>query len=260
MNEQEDRASLVRSRREPQNHRTVDRVTSILEQVVYHPGITFGELVRTLGAAKSTIYGFMQGLLARGWLYEEQNRFYLGPAVYGLTLAGGHIRAGLVTHADLVALQEATGFAAFLGVQAGDHLIYIDEAGTDHVIGFEMASNIRRPLIATAGGKALLAEQPDADRMAYLRRCGDEHRNLVDGFLDELRQIRESRIATNLRQNGTRFAIATTVQNTAGSAVAAVTLLGPASTMQPKAAKLSRVLLKHVESWTSRSLGAREAL
>jgi hypothetical protein len=39
----------------------------------------------------------------------------LGPAVYGLTLASGHIRGGLVTHGDLAALHEETGAAVFLG-------------------------------------------------------------------------------------------------------------------------------------------------
>lgn len=248
------------AKREPQNHRTVDRVTSILEQVVYKPGISFVELVRALDSAKSTIHGFIQGLLAKGWLYEEQSRFYLGPAVYGLTLASGHIRAGLVTHADLVALHEATGVAVFLGVQAGDHLIYIDEAGTDHVVGFEMASNIRRPLLATAGGKALLAERSDSDRIAYLRRCSDDQKDLVGKFLDDLARIRSSRIAINVRQSGTRFAIATAVHNTAGAAVAAVTLLGPATELEPRVQKLSKLLLRHVDSWTVRSVSPREAI
>jgi hypothetical protein len=105
-----------------------------------------------------------------GWLYEEQRRFYLCPAVYGLTLASGHIRTGVVTHADLVALNQETGVAVFLGVQAGNHLIYLTEAGSDPVAGFEARSNIRRPMLATAGGKVLLAAQPDAEREAYLRR------------------------------------------------------------------------------------------
>ena len=36
--------------RAPQNHRTVDRVTRILEEVVYSPGMTFAELVRAIRA------------------------------------------------------------------------------------------------------------------------------------------------------------------------------------------------------------------
>ena len=66
------------------------------------------------------------------------------------------------------------GLAAFLGVQAGDHLIYIAEAGSDHVAGFEARSNIRRTLLVTAGGKALLAARSEAERESYLRRRSAE--------------------------------------------------------------------------------------
>ncbi len=75
--------------RAPQNHRTIDRVTRILEEVVYKPGMSFAELVRALDTPKSSMHGFIRGLLAKGWIYENQRRFYLGPAVYGLTLASG---------------------------------------------------------------------------------------------------------------------------------------------------------------------------
>ena len=156
--------------RAPQNHRTVDRVTRILEEVVYSPGMTFAELVRALDAPKSSVHGFIRGLLAKGWLHQERHRFYLGPAVYGLTLASGQIRAGLVTQQDLAALHAETGLPAYLGVPAGDHLIYVAEAGSDPVGRFDAQSNIRRTLLATAGGKALLAERRDAERESYLRR------------------------------------------------------------------------------------------
>ena len=132
--------------RAPQNHRTVDRVTRILEEVVYSPGLTFAELVRALDAPKSSVHGFIRGLLAKGWLHQEQHRFYLGPAVYGLTLASGHIRAGLVTQQDLAALHDETNLPAYLGVQAGDHLIYVAEAGSDAIGRFDAQSNIRRTL------------------------------------------------------------------------------------------------------------------
>jgi DNA-binding IclR family transcriptional regulator len=41
----------------------------------------------------------------------------------------------------------------FLGVQAGDHLIYIGEAGGDAISGIEARSSIRRTLLGTAGGR-----------------------------------------------------------------------------------------------------------
>lgn len=250
----------ARSKHVPQNHRTIDRVTRILEEVVYNPGMTFAELVRALGAAKSTVHGFISGLLAKGWLYEDNHRFYLGPAVYGLTLASGQIRAGLVTQPDLQKLHDETGVAVFLGVRAGDHLIYISEAGSDHDTGFEARSNIRRTLLDTAGGKVLLSELPDAERAAFLRRHKAGEAEMVDRFLAEFPSIRKTHIATNVRRRGVRFAIATAVHNQSGEAVASVTLVGPTTNLQPRVKKLSQLLLRHVDAWSQRSTSAREAI
>jgi DNA-binding IclR family transcriptional regulator len=260
MEGKEKRLPAGRSKRVPQNHRTVDRVTRILEEVVYHPGMTFAELVRALNAAKSSVHGFMRGLLAKGWLYEEQGRYYLGPAVYGLTIASGHIRAGLVTHADLATLHEETRVAVFLGVQAGDHLINIAEAGSDSITGFEARSNIRRPILATAGGKALLAAQSDGERESYLRRHSAAEADLVEQFLEEYAEIRRTRIATNIRRGSTRFGIATTVHNQSGEAVAAITLVGLTTEVRPRVQELAERLLRHVDSWPQRSMTPREAI
>jgi DNA-binding IclR family transcriptional regulator len=220
--------------------------------------MTFAELVRALDAAKSSVHGFISGLLANGWLYQEEHRFYLGPAVHALTLASGHIRAGLVTHEDMDALHKATGLAAFLGVQAGDHLLYIAEAGSDYVAGFEARSNIRRMLLITAGGKALLANRSIAERDAYLRRLAADDADQVDQFLAEIDQICKTRIATNAHRN--RFALATIMHNSAGHVAASVTLVGPTAKVQPHLKKFSRILLKHVDAWAQRSMAPREPI
>lgn len=259
MTDREEQLTTTRTKRPPQNHRTIDRVTRIIEEVVYKPGMTFAELVRVLDAAKSSVHGFIQGLLAAGWLYEENNRFYLGPAVYGLTLASGHIRAGFVTHGDLVSLHESTGMAVFLGVPAGDHLIYVAETGTDPVEDFGARSNIRRGLLNTAGGKALLAEKSDADLVAYLRRREPDEGELVDRFLASIEEIKETRVATN-RRGRSRFAIATVVRSLSGEAVAAVTLVGAAKDMEPRAGELGEFLTRQVDAWSNRSISAREAI
>jgi DNA-binding IclR family transcriptional regulator len=252
--------SEARPQRIPENHRTVDRVTRILEEVVYKPGMTFAELVRALDAPKSSIHGFLSGLLAKGWLYEVDHRFYLGPVVYSLTLASGHIRAGLVTHADLTKLHEKTGLAVFLGVQAGDHLIYIAEAGSDEIAGFEARMNVRRTLLATAGGKALLAARPAAEREAYLRRRGADEAEMVDKFLAEYDEIMRTGIATNMGVRSPRFAIATTVRNQAGEAVASITLVGPPAELKPRIETLSRILIESVDSWSRRTVSPREPI
>jgi DNA-binding IclR family transcriptional regulator len=258
--DREQAVSAKGARASPQPHRTVDRVTHILEEVVYKPGMTFAELVRALGAAKSSVHGFIQGLLANGWLYADQGRYYLGPAVYGLTLASGHIRAGLVTHTDLEALHVATGTAVFLGVQAGDHLVYIAETGSDSIADFEARSNIRRPMLATAGGKALLAAKPPVAREAFLRRKRTDEADLVDAFLDEYDEMCRTGIARNVTRRGARFAIAVAVRNRSDEAVAAITLVGPAADLKPREKKLADLLLRHISAWPKRPVAPREAI
>jgi DNA-binding IclR family transcriptional regulator len=261
-NEVEEGAGSARKRkvRVPANHRTVDRVTQIVEEVVYHPGMTFAELARALGAPKSSVYGFIQGLRAKGWLYEQDRRFYLGPAVYGLTLASGHLRAGLVSHEDMAQLNRDTGVAAFLGVRAGDNLISIAEAGSDAIVDFEARSNVRRTLIATAAGKALLAMLPPAEVEAYLRTRGEDEQEMVTSFLNEYEDIRKTGLATNYRLGGKRFAIAACVRDKSRQVVAAVTLVGRTEDVQPRFKELSELLLKRVESWSRKNVKGRAAI
>lgn len=238
---------------ELQGHRTIDRVTRILEEVVYNPGMTFSELVRTVGAAKSSVHGFVRGLLTKGWLHEDNGRYYLGAAVYGLTMASGYLKAGVVTHADLISLHQETRAAVFVGVQAGDHLIYVAEQGSDPVSGFDAKTNIRRTLLATAGGKALLAMQPDAEREAYLRRHKSSEPQLVSDFLDEFDSIRRNRLAINTRRNGSRFAIATAFRAGSSTAVASITLVGPTRELEPRKQELGTMLLQRVAEFERRN-------
>jgi DNA-binding IclR family transcriptional regulator len=105
----------------------------------------------------------------------------------------------------------------------------------------------------TAAGKALLAEQADADRLSYLRRRDADEREMVDHFLGEIEEIRTTRIATN--RINKRFAIATCVRNLAGTAVAAVTLVGAEQVVKPNVEELRKTLLKAVGAWSKRSGG-----
>ena len=245
--------------RGPQNHRTVDRVTQILEEVTYHPGITFAELARALDAPKSSVHGFVRGLLAKGWLYESEKRFYLGPAIYGLTLASGQMQAGSVTQDDLDKLHELTGLSVFLGVQAGDHLIYVSVAGADEQSRYTARTRLRRDLLDAAGGKALLAEKSDAVRDGYLRRRGHEEAEKVSEFLAEFRDIKQTGIATNYKYGGAQLALATVVRNQFGEVVSEITLVGPAADAGPREAELRKTLLEYVNGLSPRVHRAPDA-
>lgn len=245
----------------PGSHQTVTRVTRILEEVVYRPGSTYASITRAVGAPKSSVYGFIRGLLAVDWLFEQDHRLYLGPAFFSLSIASGHIRAGFVSAADLEDLHRETGLTAFVGVQAGDHLIYIAEAGTDIMAGFEARTNIRRDMLVTAGGKALLASLPETELLSYLRRRDTEGKFDMAALIDEFTSIRANGIAVNINNTRSRTGIATVIHGPAGRAVASVTLVGQTPNVLPRFETLSEILRARVAEWHSRASGeSREPL
>ena len=78
-------------------HRTVDRVTGILETVSLSPrGVTLAELAVALDAAKSSIQELTNGLLARGYLTEEDRRFHLGPGPFILACPRQQARRAVI--------------------------------------------------------------------------------------------------------------------------------------------------------------------
>ncbi|MEN2738393.1 IclR family transcriptional regulator C-terminal domain-containing protein [Microbacterium sp. X-17] len=171
------------------------------------------------------------------------------------------MRAGVVTAADLGELYAETGLTAFVGVRAGDHLIYIAEAGSDLMASFEARTNIRRALLTTAGGKALLSALPPSDLETFVRQRPESDRPHVQALLRTIPEIRASGIAINTNDVSGRTGIATLVHDHVGRAVAAVTLVGASRDVLPRVDELSALLLRRVESWRTRRGGeSREPL
>jgi DNA-binding IclR family transcriptional regulator len=98
----------------------------------------------------------------------------------------------------------------------------------------------------------LLAAMSEPDRIAFLRRRPAEDTPLIEQLLADFDEIRQTRLARNTLHGGARSAIATTVRNRDGDVVAEVTLVGPTSQIAPKAKKLGRTLLEHVDRWQTR--------
>jgi DNA-binding IclR family transcriptional regulator len=246
------------------HHRTIDRVARLIEEIVYRPGMTFSELMKITDLPKSTLHGFVEGLLANGWLYEQrdgsQYRLHLGPAVYGLILSSGKVRAGTVSNGDLYELHAKVGAEVYLGVLLGHQLVYVAEAGADPVAGFHPRNVIRRELLRSAGGKALLASQPQAWIENFLRARPSESDDLIRDFLAEARDIRATGVAQNFTQNGTRFALASVLRDSGGKPVASVTVVGSADDLVPRRKEISKELLQHVTRWERRESEAREAI
>ena len=114
-------------------HRTVDRVVEILETVALSPrGVTLAELAAALDAAKSSVQELTNGLLARGYLIEEERRFHLGPGPFVLASRANKLAAGSLDHQFVADVAEVLGCTVFVGVRVGDAIVFVDYVGRSH--------------------------------------------------------------------------------------------------------------------------------
>ncbi len=194
----------------PQSHRTVDCVTRILETGGLSAWHHRGRNRAHPRSAEGLDPRLHPGAAGEGWLYEQDHRLYLGPAVYGLILASGHIRAGEVTHADWRACRGRPVLPPALvfwpATTSATSPRWAVTPSRCSQPGRISEGRSWRP-----GGKALLAVLAEREREAFLRRRGPDEVGLV-----EYDAIKRTRIATNIRLNATRVALATTVRNHAG--------------------------------------------
>ncbi|WP_019631453.1 IclR family transcriptional regulator [Actinomadura atramentaria] len=238
------------------SHRTIDRVTRILEIVSARPqGMTLTELSREMDAPKSSIQGFVYGLVHTGFLEEHERRYFLGPAPYVLTLRANRLPARTVAHSDLVGLHERTGCSVLLGVKVGQNVVYVDEVGDTSGLQFVAYTRRHRPVLRTAAGKALLAFLDDRELHELLAVHPDQ--DGIGPFLAEVDEIRRTGFVINEQSpvEGVT-AVAAPVRDRAGHVVAAVTLAGPVEENAHRRAELGAVLREATARWAGRPADA----
>ena len=241
----------------PKHHRTVDRVTELLEAIARDgDGLTLSELATRLEAPKSSIQGLLQGLLATGYVVEHDGTFALGPGPYVLTLIANRMPARLVSHSDLVELAEMTGETVLLAVRAGDHAIYIDEVGSHPMLDFVARSRSRRPLLTTAAGKIIMADMADHDLHRYLADLPADQQSAVADFFDQIATIRETGLAYNREASIAGVdAVGTAVRDHRGELVAALVVAGRKEAVENRLEQLGQTAQQAAQRWGQRRTG-----
>ncbi|KAF0960875.1 IclR family transcriptional regulator [Rhodococcus sp. T7] len=212
----------------PRHHRTVDRVTAILDAVAPVPqGLTLATLADRLDAPKSSIHELVNGLLATGYLIEHEHRISLGPAPFVLTLSGNRLAAQEVDRDLLPRIHEAVECSVLIGIQVGMSLVYIDQIGEEPALEFAARNHSRRSLYGTASGKVILADLPGREMDALLHSASSADRAEVDRFLAELPEIRATGLAYNLGSTIPNvYSVATALRSPDGTLVGAVCAVG----------------------------------
>lgn len=195
-------------------------------------GVT--SLARRLGVAKSTVYRLATTLVAEGMLEQnrENEKYRLGIALFGLgALVRQRMNVSTEARPYLFDLREATNETVHLALLDGADILYVYDLESNQAIRMRANLGQRKPALATAEGRAMLAFLPEALE-DMIRQNFPPRLPKTPTELPRLRAVLEE-----VRQNG--FAredqeseagmrsVAAPIRNAAGKVVAAVGVAGP---------------------------------
>jgi DNA-binding IclR family transcriptional regulator len=143
------------------------RILTLLAESGKSMGVS--EISKTLNYNKSTVFNTVYTLCDLGVLEaKSDSKFSIGTELYLLgKVAGKRLELIQTVHPFLEKINKETKLSAFLGIRFNLVAVILDKM--DDAFGIKISSEVgmRIPLLAGAGGKALLSQLPDAeiDRM-----------------------------------------------------------------------------------------------
>lgn len=217
-------------------HRTVERVAAILELVASSArGVRLGDLAVGLEAPKSSVHGLLRGLVAVGYLVENNGRYTLGPGIPAL-LAPFHQRSlADVAHKELERLSETTGETVLLGTRVGTSIVYLDQVESKQEIRYAAHLRERRPLAHTSMGKIFLADMSSRARERLLLRGRTSDGEDISALMAEVETVALEQVAYNRGEtvSGVTGA-ASGIRDSSGTIVGAISVAGPSSRMNER--------------------------
>lgn len=213
---------------------SVDRALDILE-VLSGAGTPLGvtEIAVATGLPQGTAHRILRSLHHRGYVRHEVGRKYaLGAASFRLGDAAQR-SIGVRARPYLAQLVVMTGETANLAALEGDHVVYISQVPSPHML--RMFAEVGRRVLphSTAVGKAILASRSPAYVTALLRRTGLPRRSertitTIEGFLDELAWVRERGYAVDDGEEDLSIRCLAVPVTDGRNVVAAMSVSGPA--------------------------------
>lgn len=127
--------------------------------------LRISEICNTLNLNKSTVFNMVHTLVDLQVLeYRSSGKLTFGTLLYVLGQAAGR-KAELIrtVRPYLEKISRDVGFSAFLGVRWGLKAVIVDKVDADVDIKVSSEVGMGLPLVAGAGGKALLSLLPDSE-------------------------------------------------------------------------------------------------
>lgn len=248
---------------------SVTRVIQILEALCASPRpMSLADLSRALDTPKSSLAALLRGLADTSFVVAADGVYRLGPGAFGLGSALLEARRR-VQSSDLIRdgmrrLAERSGETVLFAVRDRDAgmLTYVDVIESRNAVRFSVAVGDRRTLYNTAGGRALLAADPESELQAYLRRLKVEQatpRTETDKkkLAEAIDEARISGVAQTVDQaaEGVTGA-ASVICDATGAVIGALVVAAPSSRLTDRRAELARLVREEAMA-ISRSLGHR---
>ena len=223
--------------------------------------IGVSELSRKLGVAKSTVHRLAQTLVSEGLLEQnpENEKYRLGIALFALgSLVRRRMNLSSEARQDLFALRQATQETVQLAILDGADIMFVYNLESTQAIRVNSDIGVRKPAFCTAGGRAILAFQPeeaiDGIVAAGLKPRAPKTDTDPGRLRKLLAEVRARGFATEDEEceAGMR-AVAAPVRGAGGSVVGAVCVAGPVQRLSKET--LARVAPEVIR--TARAISAR---
>jgi DNA-binding IclR family transcriptional regulator len=211
----------------------------VLDYLVEHGEGGVSEMGRELGLSPGTVYRLVSTLVQAGFAGQNNDTKKYLPTTKILELATAmrnRVDFRGLAHDHLRRLMERTHETVNFGVMRGDDVVYLDRILSSYPLAIEVKIGSHVPAYCTALGKVLLAFGDEAVRDSYVRRLPevavdqDHKAPKVDEFRRELADVVSKGHAFDRGEfSPDIMCVAAPVLNTKGSAIAAVSVSGPAS-------------------------------
>lgn len=175
---------------------SLERAFNLLELMADAGGeLALSQLAATSGLPLPTIHRLVRTLVAHGYVRQLPSRRYaLGPGLVRLGETSTRM-LGSWARPQLSSLVDETGETSNLAMLDGDSVVYVAQVPSRHSMRMFTEVGRRVAVHCTGVGKALLAQLPEDDVRAMLKRAGmpamtERTCTAVDAFLAELDLVR----------------------------------------------------------------------
>jgi DNA-binding IclR family transcriptional regulator len=216
-------------------------------------GATLAQLSAALAAPKTSLFSLLKTLADNGYLLQEDGKYHLGNAAFGLGSAiVARRRFPEVALPIIRSLAREAGETTFLSELLTDEpaAVYIARAESSNPIRFMASIGEKRPLYSSSGGRVLLAYQPAEWQEQYLRRVklvAHTPKTVVNKaeLRKMLRHIRETGLArTHDDVHEGVSAFAAPVFGRTGDVIAALALAAPTSRANERQDLFARLVMQ----------------